>query len=188
MVKQTIQLGGLLILIGGVAFYFYLRYAPPPEQVKVYKVPKRSPKWGASVGVLSTHPPQNMYSDPVPVHEIHKSSLFDPDESVAPWVIEQFNQLNVWFQETYPDLTEVSTMSPEDFLEAYPTDEAQEAFQERARFAQSVLFGRLRDLLAEVSPSVTEEALSIAKEHFTTIWGAETADMVLTKLRAELDL
>ena len=188
MVKQTMQLGGLLILIGGVAFYFYLRYAPPPEPVKVYKVPKRPPKRVASVDVPPTHPPQNMYSEPVPVHEIHKAALFAPDENVAPWVIEQFNQLNTWFQETYPDLTEVSTMSPEDFLEAYPTNEAQEALQKRARSAQSVLFGRLRDLLAGVPPSVAEEALSIAKEHFTTVWGAETADMVMTKLRAELDL
>ncbi len=188
MVKQTIQLGGLLILIGGVAFYFYLRYTPPPEPVKVYKVPKRSPKRVASVDVPPTHPPQNMYFEPVPVHEIHKAALFAPDENVAPWVIEQFNQLNMWFQETYPDLIEVSTMSPEDFLEVYPTNEAQEAFQKRARAAQAALFGQLRNLLTEVPRPVVEKSLSVAKDHFTKMWGAETAEMVMTKLRAELDL
>ena len=79
-------------------------------------------------------------------------------------------------------------MTPEEFLEAYPTNEAQEAIQERAREVQSLLFGQLRDLFAEVPSSSREEMLSGAKAHFTKMWGAETADMIMTKLRSELDL
>ena len=223
MPKRIIQLGGFLILIGGVAFYFYLRHAQPPEPVKVYKVPERSPQrataakeeLGVDQHAGHTHvghaqSPQTMYTDHVLVHETSVTEISDgvevlardttdpvvskseaptgTDEDIAPWVIEQFEQLNVWFQENYPDINEVSTMTPDEFLEAYPTNEAQEALQERARAAQSALFGQLRNVLTEVPRPVVEESLSVARDHFTKMWGAETAEMVMTKLRAELDL
>ena len=225
MAKQIMQLSGFLILIGGGIFYFYLRSAPPPEPVKVYKVPERSPQRLTSAEgklvddsqaghththVGHAHPPQTVYADHVPVHGLPASEISDAPEvlatdaadpvasttkvptstgeDIAPWVIEQFEKLNVWFHENYPDINEVSTMTPEEFLEAYPTDEAQEVIQERAREVQSLLFGQLRDLFAEVPPSSREEILSGAKAHFTKMWGAETANMVMAKLRAELDL
>ena len=154
-------------------------------------MPKQSPQ--AGVGLVEdthvgyTHPQRNVHSEHPSVNPTSEIPA-RTDTNIAPWVIEQFEQLNAWFQETYPALNAVSTMTPDKFLEAYPTNEAQEALQERAQAAQAVLFERLRDLFAELPPPVTEEALSITKKHFTTVWGAETAEMVMTKLRAELDL
>ena len=112
----------------------------------------------------------------------------ETEEEFTHRLVEQFNELNDWFAETYTDLNAVSTMTSEEFLEVYPTAETQEALQERARAAQSVLFGRLRDLFAEVPAPVAKEALSVANEHFTQLWGTETADMIIMEIRTELGL
>ena len=40
MTKRLLQICGLLILTGGIAFYLYQRDATPPETITIYKTVK----------------------------------------------------------------------------------------------------------------------------------------------------
>jgi hypothetical protein len=113
------------------------------------------------------------------------------DEEIEEWVttvMETLEDLDRRFAEKYPELLEISTMTKEDFFEAYPTHESQQALLERVQSAQPEMFSELHAVFSQIPREIVEDILSEANAYFIQQWGAETADQVMNQLRRELEL
>ncbi|MYK23745.1 hypothetical protein F4054_15995 [Candidatus Poribacteria bacterium] len=102
--------------------------------------------------------------------------------------METLEDLDRRFAEKYPELLEISTMTKEDFFEAYPTAESQQALLERVQRAQPEMFAEINAVFSLIPREIVEDILSEAKAYFIQQWGSETANQVMSQLRRELGL
>lgn len=112
------------------------------------------------------------------------------DESVntETWLAEQIESLTRQLSEKYPELAELGHMSLAEINALYPTPEDKEALAQLSLRAQAEFIADFRILFSKVPPEIMEESFAILQEMFTERWGNETADKVITVLRAHLDL
>ncbi len=113
------------------------------------------------------------------------------EEAIQKWVTETMkalDDLNTRFMEKYPELLEISQMTKEDFFEKYPTVESRQALLEYVQSVQPEMFAELRAVFSNLPIEIADDILLEAKDHFIQMWGPETADQVMAKLRAELGL
>ena len=113
------------------------------------------------------------------------------EEAVQKWVtetMEVLDDLNTRFLEKYPELFEIGNMTREDFFEKYPTVESRQALLEYVQSVQPEMFAELRAVFSNLPIEIADDILLKTKDHFIQMWGPETADQVVTQLRAELGL
>ena len=149
------------------------------------------------------HPPQDQSHDAetlpteTPVVDTANNTPPTPedsslsDEEIEEWVttvMETLEDLDRRFAEKYPELLEISTMTKEDFFEAYPTAESQQALLERVQRAQPEMFAEISAVFSQIPREIVEDILSEAKAYFIQQWGSETANQVMSQLRRELGL
>lgn len=120
-----------------------------------------------------------------------KESQSLSDAEIDEWVtsiMETLEALDRKFAEKYPELLEISTMTKEDFFEAYPTHESQQALLERVQRAQPEMFAEISAVFSQIPREIVEDILSEAKAYFIQQWGTETAEQVMSQLHRELGL
>lgn len=113
------------------------------------------------------------------------------EEAIQKWVTETMkvlDDLNTRFLEKYPELFEIGNMTREDFFEKYPTVESRQALLEYVQSVQPEMFAELHTVFSNLPIEIADNILLEAKDHFIQMWGTETADQVMIKLRAELGL
>ena len=126
-------------------------------------------------------------NDTSPTPENSSLSEAEIDEWMTS-IMETLEDLDRRFAEKYPELLEISTMTKEDFFEAYPTAEAQQALLSRVQQAQPEIFAELHAVFSQIPREIVEDILSEANAYFIQQWGTETADQVMNQLRRELEL
>lgn len=113
------------------------------------------------------------------------------EEAIQKWVTETMkvlDDLNTRFLEKYPALFEIGNMTREDFFEKYPTVESRQALLEYVQSVQPEMFAELHTVFSNLPIEIADDILLKTKDHFIQMWGTETADQVMIKLRAELGL
>ncbi len=110
------------------------------------------------------------------------------EEEATLWVQEQFEMLGKQMVEKYPEIAQVTELTPNEFHELYPTDEAKDAILELALQAKDEFLADFREsffmLPSEVRESVLDETWKLVENN----WGAPMADTIITNLRAEIGM
>ncbi len=110
------------------------------------------------------------------------------EEEASLWFQEQFEILGKQMAEKYPEIARVTELTPEEFHERYSTDEAKDAIRELALQAKDEFFADFRENLfllpRDVRVSVLDETWTLVAKN----WGEQTADTILTQIRAELGM
>lgn len=88
----------------------------------------------------------------------------------------------------YPELVEISKMSRADFDAKYRTPEARNAIGKKAQEANTVFTSQLHAIIQEWPEEMKEEGITQFRQKFTDLWGAEAAEVVIKKLRADLGM
>ncbi len=212
IMKRVLLISGCVMLLGGIAFYFYQQHRPDPEPIKIYKVPKRVPKQDSPVKTspvkvspaasTSIKADQSTHQQSQDTPEISTSTVTDiaspdqeddmfSDEAIKKWVsdvMEELERLDTYFAETYPEMLEIGLMTKEEILEKYSTPEAQKELIEYVERVQPEVYAKLRNVYSNLPIEIVDDIFLATKEHFIKIWGQETAEQVMRKLRTELGL
>ena len=205
--KRILLFSGFLILIVGIAFYFYQQKQPNPEPITIYNVPHldfqaKSPPAGAvqdkvtPIVPLQRDKEQSLpQTPPAAVMDISSTTEKKDDalseEVIQKWVTDvkaEIERLNTRFLKKYPELFNISNMTKEDFLKRYPTPEAQQELLEYVQRVQPEMFAELRAVFSNLPIEIVDDILLEAKNHFVQMWGQETTDQVILQLRTELGL
>ena len=113
------------------------------------------------------------------------------DVEIEEWVTsvtKMLEDLDRKFMEKYPEAIQISYMTKEEFFEAYPTPESQQALAERMKRVQPEIFGELRAVYSALPVEIVDDILSITKERLIQTIGYDTADLIIRQLRRELEL
>ena len=110
------------------------------------------------------------------------------DEDKLADIEAQVEILTTQIHEKYSELLAISSMSPKEFNELYPTSEDRIELAKRAQKAQAEFMQSLRPLFLQLPADVREDNLLAAREYFVKNLGTEAADMIMTELRAHLKL
>ncbi|RKU12610.1 hypothetical protein C6503_16935 [Candidatus Poribacteria bacterium] len=181
----------------------YPKRVPPAKSGSVKAVPTKAPPV-ENPHAGHNHPPSNHNHDaetlPTETFAVDTIDTDVPtltesqslsDAEIDEWVtsiMETLEALDRKFAEKYPELLEISTMTKEDFFEAYPTHESQQALLERVQRAQPEMFAEISAVFSQIPREIVEDILSEAKAYFIQQWGTETAEQVMSQLHRELGL
>lgn len=113
------------------------------------------------------------------------------DEEIEKWVTsvrEMLEDLDRRFMEKYPEALQISSMTKEEFFEAYPTPESQQALADRMERIQPEIFAELRAVYSALPIEIVDDILSSTKERLIQTMGYDTADLLIRQLRRELGL
>ncbi len=93
---------------------------------------------------------------------------------------EKMKELSAELDAKYPDIVELGSVPPEEWLSRYPTEAAFEALGERIDAMQSEFQARYNALLAEVPAPFRAQlraaAKALAQKNWNTPWGAEVIE------------
>ena len=92
------------------------------------------------------------------------------------------------WENKYPELVEISKMSRADFDAKYRTPESRSAIGKKAQEANTEFTSQLRAIIQQWPEDIKEEGFSQFRQQFTELWGAEAAEVVIKKLRADLGM
>lgn len=133
--------------------------------------------------------------EPVTATSVTKTALSTPEISGTEvafgkevWIEKQFDQLDEWFSQNYPDVVEATQMTKEEYFKVYDTPEAARAMRERVNLAKSETFEQLSMLFSEMPTSMAEDIFDTARQHLISRWDVETVDKAISRLRMEMGL
>ena len=92
--------------------------------------------------------------------------------------IEKMTELSRELDAKYPDLVELATVPPEEWVSRYPTKEAFDALGERIDAMQSEFKTRLDTLVAEMPAPFRAQFRAVGKVMVKKIWGDEVAELL----------
>ena len=109
------------------------------------------------------------------------------EEDKLAYITSQMEKLVTAHNEKYPELVGITTVSPAEFDELYPTPEDRRNLAELAQKAQKEFMGDFRNLFSQLPADVREENLSAAREILAESIGAAAADAVMSEIRSRLE-
>ena len=208
--KRVLLLVGCFILVGGVTIYFYQKNKPAPETVTIYKVPKPLPKQDTLAKASPDHADHDEKTSILPSQTEHVQPNLDmdkeqlvphivplpkdnvlSDKAIQKWVddvTEELDLLDAQFLEKYPEIFEISKMTKNDFFEKYPTIQDRQELAEYVKRVQPEMLAEVKAIFSSLPIEIVDAVLLGAEDHFVKMWGQETADLVMQRLRRELGL
>ena len=217
-IRKILLFCACAVLLCGISLYLYQKNKPPLEPLKIYKAPtwdlrtekKTSTQQPESVAAPADTPSvagsESMTPEPTPDTEPLKVSSEPPVpdfvddipmkadptlttlEETTAWVTEQLEKLTLSFTEKYPELTTISQMTKEEYLEKYPTDEEQEALLQWSQMVSGEMFEALREVFDNVPAIYLEASIDYLREHYTELWGPEAAEAAVNHFRSGIGL
>ena len=214
--KVSSLIGLLCALLLAGAIYFYYQNAAEPVHIRIYMVPERSEKKAepppTSFQQVMVRPttqiPTSEVSHYEQVEDTHDYDLVyghtddsdffladdsEPEETTnsnfSARLVDlaaQIEAVTTRFSKKYPDLIDLANLSLDEIHELYPTPEALAALAKQSEKARAEFMTDFSSLFSELPTEIREECLSFARETLVASWGTETADAVMTELRAHL--
>ncbi len=210
--KYWVPLSGFLVATCVIAF-FLLRSDVPQEPIKIYKTTTPAPlaKSENTIEARSLsasrddterpntaagghfHEDGTWHAEPHTQPQPHTSTRPVPDADAAEdefieWVTAEFEILVSQMEVKYPEIARLAELTPDEINELYSTAAARHEISTLAAEARAEFFDDLRDLLSLLPVDVVETALDETRQDLTENFGADTADKLISEIRAEMGL